>query len=44
MVLLAFRHGLRASELVDLRWEQNRVEREIVSRQHSQGPLFKAAG
>jgi type 1 fimbriae regulatory protein FimB/type 1 fimbriae regulatory protein FimE len=22
MVLLAFRHGLRASELVDLRWEQ----------------------
>ena len=22
MVLLAFRHGLRAAELVDLRWEQ----------------------
>jgi len=22
MVLVAFRHGLRASELVDLRWEQ----------------------
>src|SRR5260370_11036549 len=22
MILLAFRHGLRASELVDLRWEQ----------------------
>jgi type 1 fimbriae regulatory protein FimB/type 1 fimbriae regulatory protein FimE len=22
MILIAFRHGLRASELVDLRWEQ----------------------
>ena len=22
MVLVAYRHGLRASELVDLRWEQ----------------------
>jgi integrase len=26
MVLLAFRHGLRASELVDLRWEQVDLE------------------
>jgi len=23
MLLLAFRHGLRASELIDLRWEQD---------------------
>jgi integrase len=22
MILIAFRHGLRASELVDLRWDQ----------------------
>jgi integrase len=22
MILIAFRHGLRASELIDLRWEQ----------------------
>jgi integrase len=26
MLLLAFRHGLRASELVDLRWEQVDLE------------------
>ena len=30
MVLLAFRHGLRASELVDLRWEQVDLENEIL--------------
>ena len=24
MVLVAYRHGLRAAELVDLRWDQNR--------------------
>jgi type 1 fimbriae regulatory protein FimB/type 1 fimbriae regulatory protein FimE len=30
MVLLAFRHGLRASELVDLRWEQVDLENVIV--------------
>lgn len=30
MVLLAFRHGLRASELVDLRWEQVDVENAIL--------------
>jgi integrase len=29
MVLLAFRHGLRASELVDLRWEQVDLENAI---------------
>jgi len=28
-VLLAFRHGLRASELVDLRWEQVDLENAI---------------
>jgi len=35
MVLLAFRHGLRATELVDLRWEQVDLEnanREINRR------------
>jgi type 1 fimbriae regulatory protein FimB/type 1 fimbriae regulatory protein FimE len=30
MVLLAFRHGLRASELVDLRWEQVDLESGIL--------------
>jgi type 1 fimbriae regulatory protein FimB/type 1 fimbriae regulatory protein FimE len=30
MVLLAFRHGLRVSELVDLRWEQVDLENGIL--------------
>jgi type 1 fimbriae regulatory protein FimB/type 1 fimbriae regulatory protein FimE len=30
MVLLAFRHGLRAAELVDLRWEQIDLENAIL--------------
>jgi integrase len=30
MVLIAFRHGLRASELVDLRWDQIDVEHAIL--------------
>ena len=30
MVLIAFRHGLRASELVDLRWDQIDLERAIL--------------
>src|SRR5665811_1054562 len=30
MVLIAFRHGLRASELVDLRWEQVDLENGIL--------------
>src|SRR5215467_9908215 len=30
MVLLAFRHGLRATELVDLRWEQVDLENAIL--------------
>ena len=30
MVLLAFRHGLRASEVVDLRWEQVDLENGIL--------------
>ena len=30
MVLLAFRHGLRASELVDVRWEQVDLENAIL--------------
>jgi integrase len=29
MLLIAFRHGLRASELVDLRWEQIDLENAI---------------
>jgi type 1 fimbriae regulatory protein FimB/type 1 fimbriae regulatory protein FimE len=34
MILLAFRHGLRAAELVDLRWDQGQkwdVERASVA-------------
>src|SRR2546426_3222425 len=30
MVLLAFRHGLRAAELVDLRWEQIDFEMGVI--------------
>jgi len=30
MLLLAFRHGLRAAELVDLRWEQVDLENAIL--------------
>ena len=30
MVLLAYRHGLRASELVDLRWEQIDLEHALL--------------
>src|SRR5512132_3512727 len=30
MVLLAFRHGLRASEVVDLRWDQVDFERAVL--------------
>ena len=30
MLLIAFRHGLRASELVDLRWEQIDLEDAIL--------------
>jgi integrase len=30
MVLIAFRHGLRASELVDLRWEQIDLENALL--------------
>ena len=30
MVLVAFRHGLRASELVDLRWEQVDLEHALL--------------
>ena len=30
MVLIAFRHGLRASELVDLRWDQIGLEHAIL--------------
>jgi integrase len=30
MVLVAFRHGLRASELVDLRWDSSRAVRRHI--------------
>jgi integrase len=30
MILMAFRHGLRAAELVDLRWEQVELGRNAV--------------
>jgi integrase len=30
MVLIAFRHGLRASELVDLHWDQIDLERAFL--------------
>ena len=30
MVLVAFRHGLRASELVDLRWDQVDLEHGLL--------------
>jgi integrase len=30
MVLMAFRHGLRASELVDLRWDQVDLEHALL--------------
>ena len=30
MVLVAFRHGLRASELVDLHWDQIDLERALL--------------
>jgi integrase len=30
MVLIAFRHGLRAAELVDLRWEQIDLEHALL--------------
>ena len=32
MMLMAFRHGLRASELVDLRWEQVDLQRRRPAR------------
>jgi hypothetical protein len=31
MILIAFRHGLRASELVDLRWEQTDLDQAANS-------------
>ena len=30
MILIAFRHGLRASELVDLRWEQTDLGQAVL--------------
>lgn len=37
MVLLAFRHGLRAGEVVDLRWDRH-VARPAVQKRPSQQP------
>ena len=41
MMLLAFRHGLRVAELVDLRWEQVDFQNGIlhVRRDRNRGPL-----
>jgi integrase len=36
MVLVAYRHGLRASELVDLRWEQVEFKNSHPARSQSQ--------
>src|ERR1700758_3600435 len=30
MILIVFRHGLRASELVDLRWEQTDLDQAVL--------------
>jgi len=30
MIVIAFRHGLRASELVDLRWEQTDLDQAVL--------------
>jgi integrase len=37
MILTAFRHGLRASETVDLRWEQVEFDRAVVHVRRSKG-------
>ena len=37
MVLMAYRHGLRASEVTDLKWEQVDFDRSESSRQPAQG-------
>jgi Phage integrase family len=45
MVLLAYRHGLRASELVDLRWDQLDFNRAVLHvRRHACDPPFDRAG
>jgi integrase len=31
MILVAYRHGLRASELVDLRWDQSDFDRDGIA-------------
>jgi type 1 fimbriae regulatory protein FimB/type 1 fimbriae regulatory protein FimE len=38
MILLAFRHGLRAAEVCDLRWEQSRELRALRRHQRESGP------
>ena len=37
MILMAFRHGLRASEVVDLRWDQVDFNRAVLHVRRSQG-------
>jgi integrase len=37
MILIAFRHGLRASELVDLRWEQVDFNRAVLHVRRAKG-------
>ena len=37
MILIAFRHGLRASEAVDLRWDQVDFDRAVLHIRRSKG-------
>ena len=37
MILIAFRHGLRASELVDLRWDQVDFNRAVLHVRRAKG-------
>src|SRR6266480_4809655 len=37
MILVAFRHGLRASEAVDLRWDQVEFNRAVLHVRRSKG-------
>jgi integrase len=37
MILIAFRHGLRASELVDLRWDQVDFDRAVLHVRRAKG-------
>ena len=44
MILLAFRHGLRAAELVDLRWDQVGLGRNACLHVTPRAPPFRRTG